>query len=90
MLLQDIINLSNKVSNDFKTVDYFGLTLNVPIKTTVIATDKNGMVAFYSEMPEMDEVNWVSDSEVALGGFLLSDQHVVDDWKDSLVLIEYQ
>lgn len=90
MLLQQVINLSNKVSDDFKTVDYFGLTLNVPKKTTVIATDKNGMVFFYSEMPEIDDVNWVSDSEVSLGGFLLSEQHIVDDWKDSLVLVEYQ
>lgn len=85
MLLQDIIDISKKESEALKSVDYFGLTLQVPKETRFIATDKNGVIFFYSVMPETDTNNWVSDSEHSVGGFVLTNKHIIEDWKDSLL-----
>lgn len=85
MLLNEAINIHNKENT--KKVDYFGLELKVPEETVAIATDEDGMVYFYTKIPETDEHIWVSDSNHSIDGFLLGEDIVIEDWKESLLVL---
>lgn len=72
---------------NFKFVEYFGMTLKVPKNTMAITTDENGYISFYQKsIPEVDLGFWLSETELEPKGYEL--KRKVDDWKETLLILE--
>lgn len=68
-----------------KTVDYFGIQLNVINSHKTIATDANGWVHSYEDSPKLEGFCWLSENDKYSFGTPVA---VVDldglDWRETL------
>lgn len=73
----------------YKEIKYFGTTLQIPTYAIAIATDSNGAIYAYEDIPECD-----AGGDRGYGGWLVNaDRQLLGvalfngDWKDSLMLL---
>ena len=78
-----------------KIVEVYGLLVDVPYWANYIAVDEDGTVAIYEHVPESDEIEFLvkQDSRQWSYADIISnekdvDQHIVDNWQQSLVKID--
>ena len=66
-----------------KHVEYFGVTYQVPDETVSIATDRDGKIDCYSDVPVTVYAVWIGNRIAKLGRRTIVEPH----WKESLMLV---